>query len=317
MRVVIDADTANMIDDQFAIAYALGSPALDVRGVVSVQDTISGGTASLARYQQEAEWVVALCGAAGRVPCLSGAATPMEDRRTLVPSAGLDFLIAEARRGPLALIAIGPLTNVASLLLAAPEVAGNLRVVWLGGFADFASYRRWRFGELNGRADIAAWRVVLESDVSLLQLPPWPGVEKLAVPYRAYAEELRAMRRPIADYLARLLVWWMEERVSVMHTHTHGRTHEILWDVANVAALIDPARVTVVAQPAPMLDAAGAHDWAKPGRMIDVLTDLDANWVLGDMSEALLRLPESVDTALLESLPTDPAWHIAAWGGQP
>ena len=40
LPVVLDCDTANEVDDQFAIAYALGSPTLDVRGVVSVHDTL-------------------------------------------------------------------------------------------------------------------------------------------------------------------------------------------------------------------------------------------------------------------------------------
>ena len=62
IRVVLDCDTANEIDDQFAIAYALGSPALDVRGVISVQNTLIHGAGSVERYQEEAERVVALCG---------------------------------------------------------------------------------------------------------------------------------------------------------------------------------------------------------------------------------------------------------------
>src|SRR6478672_5514877 len=97
-RVVLDCDTANAIDDQFAIAYALGSPALDVRGVISVQNTLIHGTGSVERYQEEAERVVRLCGKAGSVPCLRGVIGPMETREAPVPSEGLDFLIAEARR---------------------------------------------------------------------------------------------------------------------------------------------------------------------------------------------------------------------------
>ena len=155
-RVVLDCDTANEVDDQFAIAHALGLPegTLDVRGVISVHNTTAHGPGSRDMYQEEAERVVALC--ASDVPCVPGADRPMESMEEPVPSAGLDFLVEEARLSPLTVIATGPATDVASLLLAAPESRENVRVVWLGGFGDAATYKVWqnRMGELNGRADI-------------------------------------------------------------------------------------------------------------------------------------------------------------------
>ena len=110
------------MDDQFAIAHALGLPpgTLDVRGVVSVHNTTAHGPASQDIYQEEAERVVALCGS--DVPCVPGAEHPMEDRHTPVESEGLDFLVEEAKSGPLTIIATGPATDVSSLLLVAPEV---------------------------------------------------------------------------------------------------------------------------------------------------------------------------------------------------
>ena len=208
-----------------------------------------------------------------------------------MPSAGLDFLIAEARRGPLTIIATGPITDVASLLLVAPEVRENVRVVWLGGFPDLATYTRWRLGELNGRADIAAWRVLFEQPVDLLQLPGWPGVAKLVVEYEPYIAALRALGRPVADYLATISLAWRGQRERLGYG---TQTHKILWDVANVAAVIDPASVTVTPLLAPTLDAAAAHDFDCPGRPIAVVTDLNAAWILDDLRAALLRLPASI-----------------------
>jgi hypothetical protein len=146
-------------------------------------------------------------------------------------------------------------------------------------------------GELNGRADIAAWRVLFERPVDLLQLPGWPGVTKLAVEYAPYIAALRALGRPVADYLADISLAWQEQRE---HLGYGTQTHKILWDVANVAAVINPASVIVTPLPAPTLDAAGAHDFDRPGRTVDVVTDLDAAWILDDLKGALLRLPTTV-----------------------
>ncbi len=50
-RVVLDCDTANEVDDQFAIANALGVPegTLDVRGVISLHNTTALARATCTR----------------------------------------------------------------------------------------------------------------------------------------------------------------------------------------------------------------------------------------------------------------------------
>ena len=289
LRVVLDCDTKNEIDDQFAIAHALGLPegTLDVRGVVSVHNTTADGPASRDIYQEEAERVVGLCGA--EVPCIPGAEHPMETRDELVGSPGLDFLVEEARRGPLTVLATGPATDVASFLLAAPEERENLRVVWLGGFGDAETYGRWeyRMGELNGRADIAAWRTLFETNVDLLLVPGWPAPAKIVVEAEPFAEELHSHGRPIADYLAEILLARVDK-----HGGESGEQRKIIWDVSCVAAVAAPEAVNVEPLALPTLDAAAAHDFANRGREVEAVTDLDDVRVLSGVMAALARHPD-------------------------
>jgi purine nucleosidase len=290
-RVVLDCDTANEVDDQFAIAHALGAPegTLEVRGVISVHNTTAHGSGSRDMYQEEAERVVALCGSG--VPCIPGAERPMESREDLVPSAGLEFLVEEARQGPLTILASGPATDVASLSLAAPDVRENVRVVWLGGFGDEASYKVWqnKVGELNGRADIAAWRLMLEEPVDLLHIPTWPAPAKILVDPTTFGEELRAIGRPIASYLAEILELWTAE-----YGPPEGRKE--LWDLACVAAVADPEAVTIEPLAVPTLDAAGAHDFTQSGRRVDMVSDLDERRILAALMQALARHPAGEST---------------------
>jgi inosine-uridine nucleoside N-ribohydrolase len=290
--VILDCDTANEVDDQFAIAHALGSPAgLDVRGVVSVQNTTAHGPESVRLYQEEAEKVVALCGKGGSVPCLPGAAYPMEDRATPVRSEGLDFIVSELREAPLTLVCTGPATDVASLLLAAPgDVLPGLDVVWLGGFGDEQTYTRYNNGgELNGRADIAAWRMLFEREVELLQVPGWSGPHSITVEAAPFAAELRSMGRPVADYLAEILFSW----VSGYEGDLDPGGEKILWDIACVAALTDPDALSISPLAVPALDAAGAHDFLEEarGRRVRSVTSLDPGRVLDGLRAALESLP--------------------------
>ena len=79
-NVVMVCDTMNEIDDQFAIAYALGSPLLEVLAVVSSHNTLVHGHDSVNIYRDEAQRVVDLC-ERNDVPCLQGASRPMEKDR--------------------------------------------------------------------------------------------------------------------------------------------------------------------------------------------------------------------------------------------
>jgi purine nucleosidase len=286
-RVILDCDTANEVDDQFAIAHALGLPegTLDVRGVISVHNTTAHGPTSRDMYQEEAERVVALC--AGDVPCIPGADHPMESMDEPVPSEGLDFLMEEASLSPLTIIATGPATDIASLFLAAPESQENVRVIWLGGFGDEATYKVWhnRMGELNGRADIAAYRTLLEAPLDLLHIPTWPAPAKILVDPASFAERLRALGRPVASYLAGIL--------QPLAAEYENRPGKELWDLACVAAGADPESVTARPQAVPTLDAAGAHDFTQPGREVDVVWDLDERRILAGLMDAIARHPES------------------------
>ena len=289
---MLDCDTANEVDDQFAIAHALGLPegVFDVRGVVSVHNTTAHGPGSRDMYQEEAERVVGLC--ESDVPCIPGAERPMEHREDLVPGAGLEFLVEEARRGPLTIIATGPATDVASLFLAAPETRESVRVVWLGGFGGREVYERHKFQELNGRADIAAWRGLFEGRMDLLLVPGWPAAAEVIVRAVPFAEELRALQRPVASYLAEILELWVAEYGGPIDPEGE----KILWDVACVAAVADPESVTARNAALPTLDAAGSHDYARPGREVEVVSELDEERVISGLVGALGRLPDGASS---------------------
>ena len=80
----------------------------------------------------------------------------------------VDHLIARARASspddPLCVIAIAAISNVASALLAAPDIADKIIVVWLGGHAlEWPDTR-----EFNLRQDVGGAQVLLDSGAPLV-----------------------------------------------------------------------------------------------------------------------------------------------------
>lgn len=163
-RVIIDSDANNELDDQHAIAYALLSgEAFHVEGI-TVNRTDNGG--DIDAQAAEARRVVRLTGLEDEVPVVKGASgsyrdiTPHVDESSFDGSEAVDFIIEQAHaseEGPLVIIPIGKLTNVALALEKAPSIASEIRVVWLGSNFPIA-------GEYNLENDPSAVNPVIGSD---------------------------------------------------------------------------------------------------------------------------------------------------------
>ena len=250
LRVVLDTDTANEIDDQFAVVWALLSgERIGLEALYATQfvrEPAGAHTAAEGVQQSEDEILRLLermdVAPQGRV--LRGAEATLPDAHTAVANAASDDLIARARATPagetLWVAAIGALTNVASALLAAPEIAERIVVVWLGGQALHAPSA----DEYNLRGDPDALRAVLASAAPMAYIPCYGAASHLL----ATVAELDAYVRPqgaIGAYLADIFAAHDEQYP--------GRSKEI-WDLAAIAYLIDPSSTPVDLRPRPTLN---------------------------------------------------------------
>ncbi|HVB71903.1 MAG TPA: nucleoside hydrolase [Acidimicrobiales bacterium] len=292
VRVILDCDTKNEIDDQVAIAYALGCPRIDVVGVISVQNTLASGPDSVEIYQEEAERIVALSGRED-VPCLRGASSPMEHIDDVVPSDGLEFLLAACEQGPIALLGTGPATDIAAFVQVAPRATQErVQIIWAGGFPDPESWNEHKFGELNARADIAAWRRVFQSAQNLTVLTGWPAVETVKLPWTRCVERFRELRSPLGNYLADLFTEYAAHgRPMDMDVQREG--DKVLWDIVNVAAVSIPEAVTLTESVLSYVDPAGVPDWNRANRTAPFALEVDSEAILDDLWRALERLPKA------------------------
>ena len=164
--VLFDTDANNELDDQHALAYLfLNDSTFDVVAITT-NATANGG--NIEEHTAEARRIMTLFGVADRYPLLDGAnqnfatiAPYLDDNFGFDGEQAVDRIIAEARRErsqPLVLVPVGKLTNVALALARAPDIAGRVRVVWLG-----SNYPEP--GEYNQDNDPAALNYLLDSEV--------------------------------------------------------------------------------------------------------------------------------------------------------
>lgn len=166
IRLIVDTDAKNEADDQFAIMHHLLTPMFDVCGIIAThfeQKAGHTGTSMEASYR-EIEKVLTLAEIED-VPFFRGCVSPLRSPGDTPESEGTAFLISQARQpGKLYIAVQGAMTNVASAINAAPDIAANLVILWNGG----GPYPKGR-PEFNVMQDPDAVRAVLASNAEIWQ----------------------------------------------------------------------------------------------------------------------------------------------------
>ncbi len=170
VRVIIDTDAKNEVDDQFAIVQAVLSEKMDIKAIIAAHFGKEKSEHSRDDSYDEINKILKLMKLDGQFNVLKGGSKQMESDNNIVDSEGARFIVEEAMKDddrPLYIAFLGPLTDMAAALMIKPEIASkNVIVIWIGG-------RDWPSGgwEYNLGNDIIAANLVFKSDVQLWQVP--------------------------------------------------------------------------------------------------------------------------------------------------
>lgn len=245
--MVLDTDTYNEVDDQFALMYSLLSPEqVRLQAVYAApfhNDRSTGPEDGMEKSYAEIVRLLKTVNVSPDGFVFEGSRAYLPDEATPVDSPAARDLIQKAMArpddDPLYVCAIGCITNVASALLMEPEIIHKIVVVWLGG--HMLTWPTTR--EFNLMQDVPAARVVLNSGVPFV-LVPCMGVAShlLATPF-----ELQACiggKNELCDALVQLFSEYSDDHF--------GWAKEI-WDVAAVSWLIHPEFTSSELEPSPLL----------------------------------------------------------------
>ena len=179
----MDVDTG--IDDAIAIIMALQSPEIEIIGITTVSGNVTAKAAALNTLG-----ILRKMGKESKIPVMKGASKPLSKKIvhaeevhgekglgniTLQCNPALlqkgnvsDFIsetLANYRRGEVALVATGPLTNIARAILEDPEITDSLsRICIMGGAFGLASKvygNITQYAEFNFYCDPKAAQIVM------------------------------------------------------------------------------------------------------------------------------------------------------------
>jgi len=264
--VLLDCDPGH--DDAFAIMLAAASPAIDLLGITTV-----AGNQTLPKTTLNARRVCTVAGITS-VPIAAGRAQPLhgqlraaadihgetgldgpafgEPAVPVEPAAAVEFMrqVILGADQRVTLVATGPLTNVAALLLAHPDLARRLhQIVVMGGSAERGNVTP--YAEFNVYVDPEAADIVINSGLPVTMCGLNVTHQALATP--DVLARIAALDTPLARICVDLLTFF-----AGSYRRVFGFAAPPLHDPVAVARVINPAIVTTV-QANVAVELAGTH----------------------------------------------------------
>ncbi|MEU0271776.1 nucleoside hydrolase [Streptomyces sp. NPDC006307] len=264
--VILDCDPGH--DDAFAIMLAAAHPAVRLLGITTV-----AGNQTVEKTTLNARRVCTAAGIEG-VPIAAGLAGPLHGRGMVAgnihgesgldgPGFGEPTVPVDGRDAvtflrdtllshpePVTLVPTGPLSNIAALLLAHPELGGRIeRIVLMGGSTERGN--RTPAAEFNVLSDPEAADIVFSSGLPVTMIGLNVSHKALATP--DVVARVDALGTPLARLCTELLTYFGSTYRAVF-----GFPAPPLHDPLTVAHLIDPDLITLVHVPV-AVELTGTH----------------------------------------------------------
>lgn len=281
VRMVLDTDTYNEIDDQFALCYALLSEEkLQLEAVYAApyfNDRSSGPGDGMEKSYQEILRLLKFLGRQSDNFAFRGSDKYLEDIAKPVKSpAAMDLIkkaMASSPEDPLYVVTIGCITNIASAILLEPRITERIVVVWLGGNSLDWPHQK----EFNLMQDVKAALVVLNSGVPLVIMPCQPVVSHFHTTIPELELYLKG-KNPLSDYLL---------KSTVEYSKGADTWSKVIWDVTAVAWLVNPKWISTNLVHSPLLTDQVTYSVDQSRHFIRMAWTLNRDAIFRDLFKKL------------------------------
>ena len=286
--MVLDTDTYNEVDDQFALSLALLSPErVTLQAVYAapfLNDRSTSPEDGMVKSYGEIVRLLDKVGVSADNFVFEGSRTYLPDMQTPVDSPAARDLVARAMAredgDPLYVTGIACITDVASALLMEPRLVRKIVLVWLAGH-DF----EWpHTREFNMMQHNFASRIILDSGVPLV-IVPCMGVASHML---ASTYELQACiggKNALCDALVELFCAYSDNH--------YGWAKEI-WDISAVTWVAHPEWAPTELVHTPWLSSEDRYSFDNNRPFMRVVRWLNRTEIFRDMYTRLSRAEQIV-----------------------
>ncbi|MDD6800850.1 MAG: nucleoside hydrolase [Firmicutes bacterium] len=283
-KVILDSDTYNEMDDQYAVAYALGSKKIDLIALTAApfkNERSESFADGMKKSYNEILRILKTTGKTGCCPVFEGSERIISSSPDLSPvdSPAARNIIKAALESDeiIYVLATGCCTNVASAIMLEPAIKDKICVVWLGT-NDFGLDVR----EFNIAQDYRAGQILINSGVNLVLLPVNAPGERGTKTLLAKRDIFNAIKNN-----SNACVFF---RDTLPAEFDYDPWPRVIWDIAAPALLTNPSAFELEIIPAPVFTDEYRHAFDATRHKIIYMNKLDPSAVFAGLFETINSL---------------------------
>ena len=279
VNVILDTDTYNECDDQFALSYLLKSEDKFNIEAITVAPYHHDNNISIDEgIDKSYDEIIKICNwlnfdCTNKV--FKGSTDYVENDYNEENDAVNKIIEIANKNDKTYILAIGAITNVAIAINKEPKIVDKIEVIWLGGNSFLSKENK----EFNFKQDVQAVRTVFESKVKLT-----------VIPYKNVASNLRTSIYELEHFLKgkSKLCDYLCERFY--NDGVHGiKERRVIWDISVIAYMINKEWFQTEEVSCPNIKDDTSYEITSNKHKITVVNYLDVDKIYKDLFEKLTK----------------------------
>ena len=278
LNVILDTDTYNECDDQFALAYMIKNQELfNVEAItVAPYSHKDKNETVLSGREKSYNEIIKICNLSNfdtTNKVFKGAEDYVCNGYEKSNDAVNKIIEIAQKNDKTYILAIGAITNVALAIKKEPKIIDNIEVVWLGGHRK----KKKNNLEFNFKQDVSAVKIVFESKVKLT-----------VIPCKNVASDLRTSIYELNHYLkdkSELCNYLIDRFYNDGYFGT--QESRVIWDISVIAYMVNKDWFTSESISCPDVKDDTSYEETADNHKITIVNYIDVNKVYKDLFEKL------------------------------
>ena len=276
---VLDTDTYNECDDQFALAYLLKSQErFNIEAITVAPYHHDNNISIIEGNEKSYNEIIKICkylnfDTTNKV--YKGSEDYLQNNYNETTKAVEKIIEIALKNEKTYILSIGAITNIAIAILKEPKIIDRIEIIWLGG----NSLLQNKNDEFNFRQDIKAVKTIFESNAKLTIIPCKNVASNLITSIYELEHFLKG-KNELCDYLCQ----------RFYNDGVHGiQERRVIWDISVIAYMLNKSWFMSEEISCPRIREDSSYELTNNNHKITMINYIDVNKVYTDLFNKLTK----------------------------